>query len=138
MEDLVELVPKRGARVAPLAGREIRELMEPRGIVERYAAQRLVSQGRAPVAELRSLLERQREFTGELAGPGEPGGKTYDVTELNPSLAGAAGEIVTTAPDLNRFYRAQRRYPGLDIGGPDHRGRQARPGAQLQRGLERA
>lgn len=63
-EDLVELVPKRGARVAPLAGREIRELMELRGIVERYAAQRLVSQGRAPVAELRSLLERQRELTG--------------------------------------------------------------------------
>ncbi|MFK4187739.1 serine hydrolase domain-containing protein [Streptomyces sparsogenes] len=46
------------------------------------------------------------KLTGELAGPGEPGGKTYDVTELNPSLAGAAGEIVTTAPDLNRFYRA--------------------------------
>jgi hypothetical protein len=42
-EDLVELVPKRGARVAPLTGREIRELMEPRGIVERYAAERLVS-----------------------------------------------------------------------------------------------
>ncbi|MER6984229.1 GntR family transcriptional regulator [Streptomyces carpinensis] len=63
-EDLVELVPKRGARVAPLAGREIRELMELRGIVERYAAQQLVSGNRAPVAELRSLLERQRELTG--------------------------------------------------------------------------
>jgi DNA-binding GntR family transcriptional regulator len=63
-EDLVELVPKRGARVAPLTGREIRELMELRGIVERYAAQQLVSGGRAPVAELRSLLERQRELTG--------------------------------------------------------------------------
>ncbi|WP_435864411.1 hypothetical protein [Streptomyces sparsogenes] len=64
MEHLVELVPKRGARVAPLAGREIREPMELRGIVERYAAQRLASQGRAPVAELRSLLERRRELTG--------------------------------------------------------------------------
>ncbi|TVZ84802.1 GntR family transcriptional regulator [Streptomyces sp. BK340] len=64
-EDLVELVPKRGARVAPLAGREIRELMELRGIVERYAAQQLVSRGGAPVAELRCLLERQRELTGE-------------------------------------------------------------------------
>ncbi|MDF3299379.1 GntR family transcriptional regulator [Streptomyces tropicalis] len=64
-EDLVELVPKRGARVAPLTGREIRELMELRGIVERYAAQQLVSGGGAPVAELRNLLERQRELTGE-------------------------------------------------------------------------
>ncbi|GHA28847.1 GntR family transcriptional regulator [Streptomyces purpurascens] len=63
-EDLVELVPKRGARVSPLTGREIRELMELRGIVERYAAQELVSGGGAPVAELRSLLERQRELTG--------------------------------------------------------------------------
>ncbi|MFJ9564597.1 GntR family transcriptional regulator [Streptomyces fuscichromogenes] len=63
-EDLVELVPKRGARVSPLTGREIRELMELRGIVERYAAQQLVSAGGAPPAELRSLLARQRELTG--------------------------------------------------------------------------
>ncbi|MEU9442475.1 GntR family transcriptional regulator [Streptomyces sp. NPDC048304] len=63
-EDLVELVPKRGARVSPLTGREIRELMELRGIVERYAAQQLVSGGAVPVAGLRSLLERQRELTG--------------------------------------------------------------------------
>ncbi|MFF7979936.1 GntR family transcriptional regulator [Streptomyces sp. NPDC007901] len=63
-EDLVELVPKRGARVSPLTGREIRELMELRGIVERYAAQQLVSGSGAPVAELRSLVARQRELTG--------------------------------------------------------------------------
>ncbi|GGZ46296.1 GntR family transcriptional regulator [Streptomyces bluensis] len=63
-EDLVELVPKRGARVAPLTGREIRELMELRGIVERYAAQQLIATDRAPVRELRSLLERQSELTG--------------------------------------------------------------------------
>ncbi|MGA5894720.1 GntR family transcriptional regulator [Streptomyces venetus] len=63
-EDLVELVPKRGARVSPLTGREIRELMELRGVVERYAAQQLVAGGTAPVAGLRSLLERQRELTG--------------------------------------------------------------------------
>ncbi|GAA4305042.1 GntR family transcriptional regulator [Streptomyces venetus] len=63
-EDLVELVPKRGARVSPLTGREIRELMELRGVVERYAAQQLVAGGTAPVAGLRSLLARQRELTG--------------------------------------------------------------------------
>lgn len=63
-EELVELVPKRGARVAPLAGREIRELMELRGIVERYTAERLVAAGRAPVRELGELLERQRGLTG--------------------------------------------------------------------------
>ncbi|MFG3283226.1 serine hydrolase domain-containing protein [Streptomyces sp. NPDC048111] len=46
------------------------------------------------------------KLTGELAGPGEPAGATYDVTELNPSLAGAAGEMISTSRDLNRFYRA--------------------------------
>lgn len=64
-EDLVELVPKRGARVAALTGREVRELMELRGMVERYAAERLVAAGRVPLAELRALLDEQRALTGE-------------------------------------------------------------------------
>ncbi|MEU4346133.1 serine hydrolase domain-containing protein [Streptomyces sp. NPDC023838] len=46
------------------------------------------------------------KLTGELAGPAEPDSATYDVTELNPSLAGAAGEIISNTRDLNRFYRA--------------------------------
>ncbi|MEV6170505.1 serine hydrolase domain-containing protein [Streptomyces sp. NPDC051954] len=33
-------------------------------------------------------------------------GPTYDVTELNPSLASAAGEMISDSADLNRFYRA--------------------------------
>ncbi|TQE38802.1 class A beta-lactamase-related serine hydrolase [Streptomyces ipomoeae] len=36
----------------------------------------------------------------------EDPGKTYDVTELNPSWAWAAGEMVTNSSDLNRFYTA--------------------------------
>ncbi|MET7569066.1 GntR family transcriptional regulator [Streptomyces sp. NPDC005492] len=63
-EDLVELVPKRGARVAPLSGREISELMELRGIVERYAAQQAIGASTAPVRELGELLERQRVLSG--------------------------------------------------------------------------
>ncbi|WP_405922740.1 GntR family transcriptional regulator [Streptomyces sp. NBC_00035] len=63
-EDLVELVPKRGARVAPLSGREISELMELRGIVERYAAQQVIGAERAPLRELGELLQRQRELNG--------------------------------------------------------------------------
>ncbi|MFI5618872.1 serine hydrolase domain-containing protein [Streptomyces sp. NPDC051567] len=35
-----------------------------------------------------------------------PQGRTYDVTRLNPSMAGAAGEIVSTTGDLHRFLRA--------------------------------
>ncbi|WP_329276830.1 serine hydrolase domain-containing protein [Streptomyces sp. NBC_01451] len=33
-------------------------------------------------------------------------GRIYDVTELNPSVANSAGEIVSNAGDLNRFYSA--------------------------------
>jgi len=46
------------------------------------------------------------KLTGELAGPGEPDGTAYDVTEMNPSFAGAAGEMISDNHDLNRFYRA--------------------------------
>ncbi|EPH43781.1 serine hydrolase domain-containing protein [Streptomyces aurantiacus] len=37
---------------------------------------------------------------------GKPDGHTYDVTELNPSAAGASGEMISDAADLNRFYSA--------------------------------
>ncbi|MEU8823691.1 GntR family transcriptional regulator [Streptomyces sp. NPDC048636] len=63
-EDLVQLVPKRGAHIAPLSGREITELMELRGIVERHAADRAIAAAKVPVAELTGLLERQRRLTG--------------------------------------------------------------------------
>ncbi|WP_039932595.1 serine hydrolase domain-containing protein [Streptomyces viridochromogenes] len=33
-------------------------------------------------------------------------GPTYDVTELNPSIAGASGEMISDSADLNRFYSA--------------------------------
>ncbi|MDT0569903.1 serine hydrolase domain-containing protein [Streptomyces sp. DSM 3412] len=33
-------------------------------------------------------------------------GRTYDATELNPSIAGAAGEMISTPGDLNRFVSA--------------------------------
>lgn len=35
-----------------------------------------------------------------------PDARSYDVTEFNPSVSGAAGEIISTARDLNVFFRA--------------------------------
>ncbi|MDX6363086.1 GntR family transcriptional regulator [Streptomyces sp. NPDC058274] len=98
-EDLVELVPKRGARVAPLSGREITELMELRGIVERYAAQQVIGAGGAPVPELAELLERQRA----LSGP-EQAKEFIDVDHLfHSTLVSAVGNAL-----LNRHYDGLR------------------------------
>lgn len=63
-EDLVSLVPKRGAYIAPLSGREIGELMEMRALLERYAAQRAIALGTAPVAEMDRILGEQAKLRG--------------------------------------------------------------------------
>ncbi|MGW7516219.1 GntR family transcriptional regulator [Streptomyces sp. NPDC054796] len=63
-EDLVSLVPKRGAYIAPLSGREIGELMEMRAVLERYAAERTVEAGAAPVAEMERVLDEQAGLRG--------------------------------------------------------------------------
>ncbi|WP_175411967.1 serine hydrolase [Streptomyces sp. TRM64462] len=40
------------------------------------------------------------------ADPADPATKIHDVTELNPSLAGAAGEMISDNADLQKFLRA--------------------------------
>ncbi|REK87496.1 GntR family transcriptional regulator [Streptomyces inhibens] len=64
-EDLVRLVPKRGAHIAPLSGREIGELMEMRGLIERFAAERTTDRGTAPVEEMAEILAEQNALRGE-------------------------------------------------------------------------
>ncbi|HEX8870943.1 MAG TPA: GntR family transcriptional regulator, partial [Lentzea sp.] len=59
-EDLVQLVPKKGAYVAPLSSRQITELMEIRGVVERYAAERTMAEGTVPLRKMVELIEQQR------------------------------------------------------------------------------
>ncbi|MEV5429208.1 serine hydrolase domain-containing protein [Streptomyces sp. NPDC052701] len=43
-------------------------------------------------------------------------GPTYDVTNLNPSIAYAAGEMISDSADLNRFYTALLRGRLLPVG----------------------
>ncbi|GGQ84493.1 serine hydrolase domain-containing protein [Kitasatospora griseola] len=38
--------------------------------------------------------------------PEEPGGQLYDITEMDPSWAWAAGAMISTNTDLNRFFAA--------------------------------
>ncbi len=58
-EGLVEMVPQRGAHVPPMSGRQITELMELRGVLERHAASAAISSGDAPVAAMRKALAEQ-------------------------------------------------------------------------------
>jgi DNA-binding GntR family transcriptional regulator len=65
-EGLVEMVPKRGAYVPPLSGRQIRELMELRTLLEQHAASVTLAGGSVPVEAMRAALsEQQRLLTAE-------------------------------------------------------------------------
>jgi len=59
-EDLVQLVPHRGAFVAPVPGREIAEMMQARGVIESWAATTCLAAGDAPVEPMSAVLEQQR------------------------------------------------------------------------------
>lgn len=98
-EDLVRLVPKRGAQIVPLSGREISEVMELRGIVERYAAERVDPGDLDLMSELAELLERQRA----LSGP-EHAKEFIAVDHLfHATIVAAAGNTL-----LNRHYDGLR------------------------------
>jgi DNA-binding GntR family transcriptional regulator len=69
-EELVQLAPKKGAYVAPVSWREIAELMDLRGMVERHAAERVLAAGEPandgpPLADMREALDRQRMLRGQ-------------------------------------------------------------------------
>jgi DNA-binding GntR family transcriptional regulator len=65
-EGLVEMVPKRGAYVPPLSGRQIRELMELRTLLEQHAASVTLAQRSVPVEAMRAALaEQERLLTAE-------------------------------------------------------------------------
>lgn len=64
-EGLVQLVPNRGAYIAPLTGKELRELVELRGLLERFVAEKTIGNSTVPLDGMRALLEQQ----GQLEGP---------------------------------------------------------------------
>lgn len=64
-EGLVEMVPKRGAHVPAMSGRQIAELMELRGVLERHAATRALKAGRVPIEGMRSALAEQERLEND-------------------------------------------------------------------------
>ncbi|MDQ1175229.1 DNA-binding GntR family transcriptional regulator [Microbacterium testaceum] len=65
-EGLVHLEPRRGARVAALTPRETAELMEMRGLIERFAVQRALFQRVSPHETLAEIMRRQEAVTDGL------------------------------------------------------------------------
>lgn len=61
-EGLVEMVPKRGVYVPAMSGRQISELMDLRGALERHAASTCLKAGTTPVAAMDTTLLGQQEI----------------------------------------------------------------------------
>jgi DNA-binding GntR family transcriptional regulator len=98
-EDLVQLVPHRGAFVAPVPGRQIAEMMQARGVIECWAATTCLKGGHAPVDEMAAVLEQQRAILAD--------GDAKQFIELDSQfhalLVEAAGNSV-----LDRLYDSLR------------------------------
>lgn len=104
-EGLVDLEPRRGARVAALTPRETAELMEMRGLIERFAVQRALAQQLSPHDALAEVMRRQDAVTEGLER------LTFDQAracieldrEFHQTLVDAAGNSL-----LSRSYAALR------------------------------
>ena len=68
-DGLVEMLPGRGAYVPPMTGRQIRELMELRGVLERHAAISTIAAGTVPVEQMRAALANQQALAGAGGDP---------------------------------------------------------------------
>ena len=91
-DGLIEMVPKRGAYVPPLGGRQIKELMELRGLLERHAASVTLAAGAVPLPAMReALAEQERLLTAE--DPGRDTAREFIEwdRQFHQSLVDAAG-----------------------------------------------
>lgn len=64
-EDLVQLVPHRGAYVADPSPAQIRDVLEAREALETWATRAVLARGAAPVAAMQACIDRQRELEGD-------------------------------------------------------------------------
>jgi DNA-binding GntR family transcriptional regulator len=98
-EDLVQLVPHRGAFVAPVSGRQVSELMQARGLIEVWAATTCLDAGRPPVAGMSTVLDKQRAIVAD----GDAGSFIDLDRQFHELLVEAAGNSV-----LGRLYETLR------------------------------
>src|SRR3954468_3306119 len=97
-EGLLELYPKRGALVVPVAAAEIEDVFEARLLVEQHCARRAVAAGAALDAELRDAIAEQ-----ERAGQAGAAGFAEADRHFHRAIVAAAGNAI-----LTRLYDALR------------------------------
>jgi len=97
-EGLLELYPKRGALVVPIAASEIEDVFEARMLVEEHCARRAAAAGAALVAELEAAIAEQEEAVAE----GTTGFAKAD-RRFHRAIVHAAGNAI-----LTRLYDALR------------------------------
>ncbi|UVJ40336.1 GntR family transcriptional regulator [Arthrobacter sp. CJ23] len=61
-DGVIELIPNRGALIPVISGRQIAELFELRGVLERHAAAATIAAGSVPAALMEQTLQEQREL----------------------------------------------------------------------------
>jgi DNA-binding GntR family transcriptional regulator len=98
-EGLLRLYPKRGALVVPVTANEAREVLEARGVIESWAARRVVTAGPQLVDELESVLDEMREH----ADAGDLRGFVAADRAFHEALVTAAGNSI-----LSRLYVSLR------------------------------
>jgi DNA-binding GntR family transcriptional regulator len=91
-EGLLQLVPRKGAVVAPITGRQVREVMEVRSVVESWAASHVVADAQLRPALLASLRVHQTEL--ERIGDDDPTALIEADRQFHRELVAAAGNQV--------------------------------------------
>ena len=100
-EGLLELYPKRGALVVPVAASEIEDVFEARLLVEEHCARRAANAGARLVADLEPLIAEQEEAVAQ----GAPGMAAFARADrhFHRAIVHAAGNAI-----LTRLYDALR------------------------------
>jgi DNA-binding GntR family transcriptional regulator len=100
-EGLLELYPKRGALVVPVAASEIEDVFEARLLVEEHCARRAANAGARLVADLEPLIAEQEQAIAQ----GAPGMAEFARADrhFHRAIVHAAGNAI-----LTRLYDALR------------------------------
>jgi DNA-binding GntR family transcriptional regulator len=100
-EGLLELYPKRGALVVPVAASEIEDVFEARLLVEEHCARRAAGAGPALAAELAAAIAAQEQAVA--ADPADTSGFVLADRRFHRAIVHAAGNAI-----LTRLYDALR------------------------------